>query len=212
MADEKILQDVIDLLKLPGIDLALHHKVEELKQLVSRNLTEYLPLIGWQSPQKKGAAFKGIEFNLIRMGKGLWIPIITENPDCDAYEVIPQAVVDHIVNHPVETGLAKMEPGLKLPELPGQVFDIIFEKCDSKFIRGNIHQRQDKSDIIYPDQRKAKNGFRDVGTDAARNDIIEALLYYLLSNDDYYHHVVSEFFYRWKPAVDSRLLTGTTAG
>jgi len=137
--------------------------------------------------------------------------MITEDPGCDAYEVIPQAIIDHIVNNQVETGLAKMEPGLKLPELPGRVFDIIFEKCNPQFIRGSIREREDEPGFIYPDQRKAKNGFRDVETNAAKNDIIEVLLYYLLSNDDYYHHVVSEFFYRWKPAIDSRLLTRITA-
>jgi len=212
MEDEKIIEDFIDLLKLPGIDLALHHKVEELKLLVSRNIDEYWPLIGWRTPKKAGTAFKGVEFNLIRMGKKLWIPMITEDPDCDAYEVIPQAIIDHIVNNQVETGLAKMEPGLKLTELPGRVFDVIFEKCNSQFIRGNIHERKDESNFVYPDQRKAKNGFRDVGTNAEKNDIIEVLLYYLLSNDDYYQHVVSEFFYRWKPAIDSRLMSQTTAG
>ncbi|UCH96020.1 MAG: hypothetical protein JSV88_03995 [Candidatus Aminicenantes bacterium] len=213
MEHEKIIQDVKELLKFPNLGKALFHKIEELKLILARNLNEYLPMLK-RSPGETDTrtnTTRGINFELTRVCENLWIPSIPGKPECNPYEIIPQPLIDYIVDYQVKTGVIEMKPGLRLPEVPGEVYNLTFEKGNPKFIWGTIRKSHDVTpDFIYPHQQANKSSFPALEENPEKSEVIKLLLHYLLSNDDYYKHVAAEFFYRWRPIIDSQLITKST--
>lgn len=210
MEYEKIIQDVKELLKFSNIGKALFHKIEELKGILSENIEKYCPLIEMHPQKKNSYTTAGIRFELREIGENLWIPSIPDKQKFNGYEVIPQPIIDYIINHQRKTGLIEMKPGIRLPEIPGQVFDLIFEKSSPKYIWGIIQTHQeDLSEYIYPTRQTVKTGLQEVGENTDKEEVLKLLLYYLLNNPDYYGHVTAEFFYHWKPLLDSQLITAS---
>ncbi|MGD2090001.1 MAG: hypothetical protein PVH61_27740 [Candidatus Aminicenantes bacterium] len=208
MEHEKIIQDVKELLKFPNIGKSLFHKIEELKGILSENIEKYCPLIEKHPQEKTGHPSEGTRFELRRISEKLWIPSIPGNRSNNAYEVIPQPIIDYILNRQEKTGVIEMKPGLSFPDIPGQIFDLIFEKSSPKYIWGIIQQCQENlSEFIYPNRQAVKATAHDVGENSDKQEVLKLVLYYLLNHQDYYTHVTAEFFYHWKPLIDSQLIT-----
>jgi len=215
MENEKIIRDVLDILKIPDIGQSLLHKIEELKFILSRSINTYRDAAEMLKPPKRAPQdVNGTEFELHRVGENLWIPSIPsllEKMDDSAYNIVPQPLIDYIAHIQTEKGVVVMKPGVELAALKGRVFDLFVEKISPDFIWGIVNERRmDRSGIIDPDPRTGKNTFQNVKENAEKDEIIKLLLYYLLTCESYYHHVANEFFYRWKPLIDSRLLTELT--
>jgi hypothetical protein len=208
MENEKIIQDAKELLKFPNIGKSLFHKIEELKGVLSENIEKYCPLIEKHPQRKTSHPQGGTRFELRQLSEKLWVPSIPENRNSNAYEVIPQPIIDYIVNHQKKTGVIEMKPGLSFPDIPGQVFDLIFEKSNPKYIWGIIQKSQENtSEFIYPNRQAVKPDPQDVGEHSDKQEVLKLVLYYLLNHQDYYTHVTAEFFYHWKPLIDSQLIT-----
>jgi hypothetical protein len=205
---EKIIQDARELLKFPNIGKSLFHKIEELKGILSENIEKYCPLIEEHPQRKTNFTTGGTRFELRRLSEKLWIPTIPENRKSNAYKVIPQPIIDYIVYNQEKTGVIEMKPGLRFPDIPGQFFDLIFEKSNPKYIWGIIQKYQENlSEFIYPNRQVVKSASPDVGENSNKQEVLKLVLYYLLNNQDYYSHVTAEFFYHWKPLIDSQLIT-----
>ena len=208
MENEKTIQDAKELLKFPNIGKSLFHKIEELKGVLSENIENYFPLIEEHPQRKTSCTPGGTRFELRRLSEKLWVPSIPENRSSNAYEVIPQPIIDYIVNHQKKKGVIEMKPGLSFPDIPGQVFDLIFEKSSPKYIWGIIQKCQENiSEFIYPNRQAVKTASQDMGENSDKQEVLKLVLYYLLNNQDYYTHVTAEFFYHWKPLIDSQLIT-----
>jgi len=208
MEHEKIIQDAEELLKFPKIGRSLVHKIEALKGLLSENIEKYCPLIENHPQWNTSHTPEGIRFELRRLSEKLWVPSIPANRKSNAYEVIPQPIVDYICGHEGKPGVIEMKPGLRFPGIPGQVFDLIFEKSGPKYIWGIIQKYQeDLSEFICPHPQTINFTPREVGEPGDKQEVLKLMLYYLLNNRDYYEHVSAEFFYHWKPLMDSQLLS-----
>jgi len=208
MEHEKIIQDTIELLKFPNIGKSLLHKIEELKRVLSENIEKYYPLIEKHPHRKTGHVEEGTRFELRRISEKLWIPSMQDNRKSNAYEVISQPIIDFIVKDQGKPGVIEMKPGLRFPDIPGQVFDLIFEKSGPKYIWGIIRKYQENlSEFIYPNRQAINSISREVGENSDKQEVLKLMLYYLLNNRDYYTQITAEFFYHWKPLIDSQLLT-----
>lgn len=212
MEQEKIIQDVKDLLKFPGIGKSLLHKIEELKGVISGNIEKYCSLIEEHPQRKTGHPTAGTRFELRRLSEKLWIPSIPDNRRSNAYEVIPQPIIDYIVDQQEKPDIIEMKPGLRFPGIPGQVFDLIFEKISPTYIWGIIQPyRENLSGFISPNRQAITSTPTDidVGEKRDKQEVLKLVLYYLLNHRDYYTHVAAEFFYHWKPLIDSHLITAS---
>jgi hypothetical protein len=212
MEQEKIIRDIKELLKFPGIGKSLLHKIEELKGVISGNIEKYSSLIEEHPQRKTGYPTAGTRFELRRLGEKLWIPSIPDSRRINAYEVVPQPIIDYIVDNQENAGIIGMKPGLRFPGIPGQVFDLVFEKISPTYIWGMIQPYQENpSEFIYPNRPAITSTPADleVGEKSDKQEILKLVLYYLLNHRDYYSHVAAEFFYHWKPLIDSHLITAS---
>ncbi len=207
MENEEIIRDVEELLKLPGIGKSLFHKIKELKAILTQHIDEYRPLIENLPSEKKGLTPRGIQFELCRVVGHLWIPALPGGPGYNAADVMPQPLINYIVNFQAEPGVIEMKPGLILPDLPGKIFDLTFEKTGPDYIWGMINTRMvNQPGIIYAANQVDQRIFADLGENTEKNEVLKLLLYYLVSYEDFYNQVTAEFKYHWKPLIDSELI------
>jgi len=205
METEKVIQDARDILKYGRLGRALYHKIEELKVMLSQQVGRPLHDMAAQEKGKR-TTMEGIEYELNLFGKNMWIPTIPENPGCNAYEFIPQDIVDFIVNCKSEIGIIKMLKGVELPGLKGRLFDLIFEKSAPGSFKGIIKEHKvDHSGFLYPDTRTEKGLFQGV-EDTGKEETMKLLFYYLMNDEEYFNQVSSEFYYKWKPLIDNKLM------
>ena len=203
---EKLIEEARALLLIPGIGKALKHKILEFKAAISRNI-DYYQTAEETEVEKKPHTLKGTRFKITRVQENLWIPSIPGDTCDDIYQVIPQPIVDYIVDNVGNTGVINMQNGLKFPGIKGRVFDLSFEKQNDYFITGIIHEvKENGVDSISPDNLAAAMGLPAVIGKPEKIEVIKLLAFYLANFDDFYDQVSSEFFLHWKPLIDGKLL------
>jgi hypothetical protein len=203
---EKLIEEARVLLLIPDIGKSLKHKILELKATISSNIDFYQTEEDAEV-EKKPHPLKGMRFKITRIKENLWIPSIPGNPCNDIYRVIPQPIVDYIVDNVGNTGFITMQNGLTFPGLKGRVFDLSFEKKNDFCITGIIHEGKENGvDSIYPDNMAAAMGLPAVNGKVEKIEVIKLLVYYLATYDDFYDHVVSLFNNTWKTLIDNQIL------
>ena len=203
---EKLIEDARTLLLIPEIGKSLKHKILELKETISRNI-DFYQTEDEAEVEQKPQPLKGIRFKLTRIKDNLWIPSIPGNTCNGIYQVIPQPIVDYIVDNADNTGVIKMQNGLKFPILKGRVFDLSFEKENDFCITGIIHEGKENGvDSISPDNLAAVMGLTAVNGTLEKIEVFKLLVYYLATCDDFYSHVVSMFNNTWKTLIDYQII------
>jgi len=203
---EKLIEEARAILLIPELGKALKHKILELKAAISRNI-ECLQTGEETETGEKPHSLPGTRFEITRIQGNLWIPFIPGNNCDDIYRVIPQAIVDYIVDHVGHRGMINMQKGLKFPGLRGRVFDLSFEKQSGSCITGIIHEVKKKTaDSISPDNLATALELFGAAGKPKKIEVIKLLAFYLANFDDFYNHVASEFYLHWKPLIDGKLL------
>lgn len=209
--DEKLIEEIRDILLIPELGKALKHKILELKATISRN-------IEWLHPEeetetgKKPHSPEGTRFEITRIQGNLWIPFVPGNSCDNIYRVIPQPIVDYIVDHVGNRGTINMEKGLKFPGLKGRAFDLSFEKRNDYCIIGIIREVKEQAvDSISPDNLAAAIEMFSLASKPQKIEMIKLLAFYLANFDDFYRHMAAEFYLHWKPLIDGKLLAKINA-
>lgn len=212
MNPERLLSELKDLTLIPNFQRALYHKVEELKIILSEDIESFSRISRTIEPvQRVRKEREGREFQLARFGDSLWIPSLVHHaPVNNIYAIIPQAVVDYISRFDIEPGVIVMKTGKTFPGCKDRVYDISFERHSDRFISGVIgEQKAVGGDTVHcdtpPDPDPDEQLYNEMG-EMAEN--LKLLVSYLLKNPDFYRHVISDFFIRWKPLMDMRLIDG----
>jgi len=208
--DEKLIEEARAILLVPELGKALKHKILELKAAISRNIEWFQP--GEETETgKKPHSLDGTRFKITRIQGNLWIPFIPGNNSDDIYRVIPQPIVDYMVDNVGNRGMINMQKGLKFPGLKGRVFDLSFEKQNDYCITGVIREVSKKAvDSISPDNLAAAIELFGISQKPQKIEMIKLLAFYLANFDDFYHHVSAEFYLHWKPLIDGKLFTKIT--
>lgn len=186
--NEKLIEDVKMIMKIPELRAALYHKVEEYKRSHAKRIEEYREIEKMVDPEKKEKTeepVKEIRFE-IRKKRAGW----TVNP-----VDIPQEIVNHIISHGYNPGIIKMQKF----KIDGRNIDLSFEMQARDCFIGSIKEKstKDKKEIPSKQARKADNKTGDLKT----------LLIYLLNNEDLYNWMVNDFFESWKPLIDNGCIT-----
>lgn len=204
---EKLIDEARSLFLIPEIGKALKHKIYELKAMIAKNI-DYYHRPGETEVEKAPQTPKGTRFKITRVKDNLWIPSLPGNTCSDIYRVIPQPIVDYIVENSDDMGVINMQNGLKFPGLKARIFYLSFEKHNDYIIKGIIHEDKENGvDSIYPDNLATIMGLTAVNGRLDKIEVIKLLVYYLATHDDFYDHVVSLFKINWKLLIDNQLFT-----
>jgi hypothetical protein len=189
----QLLKEIEDLINIRNFRLSMFHKVEELKDIYRPDIEKYKQITAMIEPEKDKMkapkSFDGHSFEIFRRGKR-WTPSID----------IPQVIIDFIVNSHIKPGIPKMDRRLKFQGLKGQ-YTLTFEKKDDgHFTTGTIQIEKDAAappggNLIVLQSAPHKNDFKE-------------FLFYLTTNKSLYEYVMSEFLFKWKPAIDLQFYNG----
>jgi len=201
----ELVEEIKDLLDIPEIERIIHHKVREVKHLLSKNIHLYRDLeesILDVEPRKNPGKMhlSGHRFELSLIGKRTWIPSIPNfRGDCGIYDIIPQEIIDFIVKYKAKIGMPIMLRGLTFPGFKERKFDLAFEKIKPNRFTGIINEHGGVKKTIDIENYESQVDVRE------KYSKIKELNRCLLKNDEYFNHVTSEFECRWKPLLESIL-------
>ncbi len=200
MDKKRMIKELTDLLEIPFIKEIIFHKLEELKEIISADPIHYLNGLKNAVPKKaiRAPLFGNkLEFELILFGESVWIPWISDS-DCNAYEYIPEYVIDFIVDTETDLYTPHMWNNIIFGE---RTFDLTFTKDSKIHFTGTIVEKDGKIQNITPIQLKRENLVN------GRADIIKTLIQYMFENEVFFNHVVYEFLYKWRPLIDSQAIS-----
>lgn len=201
-----LLQEIRDLCEVPEFQKSLHYKVDELKFILSTWIGDYreIECMIHDIPgmKKPGASqkIKGHMFALTRLGKKLWIPSLPGCSKVDGYDlfelyaVVPREIIDFIVNYGAKKGIPVMRRGLTLPGLEGRKFDLVFEKHNSKYYTGMVHEHGGVKRMV---KCKSPDSMRDLDPGD-----LKLLITYFKNHPHYFQQVFNGFQKTWKPMLD----------
>lgn len=189
--NQKLIEDVKMIMKMPDLRAALYHKVEEYKSRNAKRIEEYRELENMVDPGKKektAEPVKEIRFE-IRKKKAGWMV----NP-----VNIPLAVINHILAQDAKPGIIKMQ---KL-KLHGKMIDLSFEMHKKDYFTGLIKEKKTEKETkqIIHSISQARN------TDNKTGDL-KTFITYLLNNETLHNWMMREFFGNWKPLIDNGCIT-----
>jgi hypothetical protein len=182
--NEKLIEDVKTIIKIPNLRAALFHKVEEYKSFNMKKIEEYRDLENIVDPGKKGKTgepLKKIGFE-IRKEKAGWMV----NP-----VDIPREIVKHITNMDLTPGIIKMQKF----NIGGRHIDLSFEMQSQEcFIGSIIEKSTGKANKETPGSQERKPD---------KTEDLKTFITYLFNNETLYNWMMSEFFDNWKPLIDN---------
>lgn len=207
---EKILKVTRDILLIPICGISLKHKILEIKEGLAMNIEYFRDPddIDETEQKKRDKSLKGVRFEISRLGENLWVPSIPDDPKCRVYDIIPEAIVNHITDMEIKEGVIHMESGLRFHGLKGRVFNLSFEKHNRFYYTGIINEvTANNCNIVSPENLSEHMEILAKGENKAdKIEVIKMLIYHLVNSDTFFNHVASEYFLHWKPLFDNQLL------
>lgn len=216
---QEILDELEELLNIPQMERIIHHKVEELKLYLKDEIDHYRELkeglrrsvYGEMTVLETDMETSGQEpvflFQLNKEGDEHWGPPRLEPPPprgYDAGDILPDPVVEHIVSDKFPLREFQTIPGLSLPEIADNRFDLDFIKYSEHHILGTVCRREVPSDaaveeISHYDPREAEeNNYNE-------------LLYYMQKFPPLRIYFLTEFHMKVKPLINGDMVKLTAS-
>jgi len=194
----RLIEEVKDLVDLPGIERIVYHRIHEIKSGISKGETDhYLKVQGSTIKSREILLTDAgeLEFHLYSFGKTLWIPHIP-GIESNPYDYLPDELIYFIVEKAV-SDIIGIERNLFFHGIPGRIFNLSFERVEARKIQGTIEVNQCGADhegpIIYP---------REQEPIADRAASILELFHYMFNDDSLYNRIMNEFRKGWRPFID----------
>jgi len=209
MNRKQLLLEIEDLSRIPGFERIFYHKVKELKENISRNPGHYFEILEKQERERQAYPEGEIEFELHRFGKSVWIPVLHDNDFC-AYEFVTDEIIDYIIGIEAAPGMPHMRNNISIEE-GRKIIDLAFTKHGADHYSGTLVYRQWNAEHSTPDTPGILDECPGGPLDKAdKVRVLKLLFQYLWENDAFLDRMFSEFRVRWKPLIDSEVLSTAT--
>jgi len=214
--DQVMVEEFRQLLKIPSFKLILGHKIEELKILLSEDISNYKEIeIMLQGKSKPGRDQNRLvpkgdtAFRLTAVGESLWIPSLESGDGGDAFQLVPDPLIRFMVNTKSRPGLITAEAALELPELPGQRFKLYFERPSPTLITGIVSTRIVDQKKFDRSRRQSPHGRMPAELYAKSGEPVnfvelKEFFQYIIHSPVMYNYMMTQFQLVWKPLVDNQ--------
>lgn len=158
-------------------------------------------------------------FQLDRDPGGEWLPAcIDPPPPISPGEIVPPEIIKYIATFEPNPGKIEIRKNFTLPSLDGRYFDLNFTRYSHHHALGMIAEHKI---IPFTPRRTNNTAPAPCETNAVVNNIINindtnskspekgdfrSLIYYMEQFPALKKHIFTEFFMKWKPLIDNRLI------
>jgi hypothetical protein len=220
MEKQRIIDELTELLNIPQFERIIYHKIEELKMYFRDEISLYNNLkkdfqkaaygnmqIYENAEQIRSQTYR---FELDKNENNVWIPTEIEPSPPSMSEInniIPPEVIEYITHFKSNPTKIETINNFTLPALRGKIYNLRFAKYSDHHALGTITEIRTKKESPHP--AAETDNIVDIN-DFYKKDTVELnykeLMYYMEKFPAFKEHVFSEFFMRWKPLIDEKLL------
>jgi hypothetical protein len=223
MDKSEILVELEYLLNIPQIERLLAHKIAELRNIYKDEIDFYLAIrrqyientykkmyVYEENDEEKKHILSTYRFEIDKCKNNKWtVTEIDPTPQAGKTtdEIFPNFLIHYMASFAINPGRIEVVNNFSHPKLKGKLYNLRFTKYSEYHILGTIAEVKDE--IVKKDIPGAESNLVDI-TDHYKNDNIELnykeLMDYLEKYPAFREHIFSEFFMKWKPLIDWKLL------
>ncbi|MDQ1350269.1 MAG: hypothetical protein QG657_570 [Acidobacteriota bacterium] len=227
MEKQQLLEELGELLNIPQIERIIAHKLEEVKDVYKDEIDLYLSLRNdfrktaygnmyvWGKTEKEiSHTFPTYRFELDKEKDNTWkITDIEPSlpPGYHLRDIFPPLIIEYMTSFEIHPTRIETAAHFTHPKLKGRTFNLRFTRYSEYHLLGTITEiqtQEEETPSAAPLERELDN-LVDIN-DYYKNDNAEMnykeLMYYMEKYPAFREHVFSEFFMKWKPLIDGKLL------
>lgn len=227
MEKQKLLEELGELLNIPQIERIIAHKLEEVKNVYEDEIDLYLNLrndfrktaygnmyVFDEMEKETLHTFPTYRFELDKDKDNTWkITDIEPSlpPGYHLHDIFPPLIIEYMTSFEIHPTRIETAAHFTHPKLKGRTFNLRFTRYSDYHLLGAITEIQTQVD----DTSSAATGEQELDNlvdinDCYKNDNAEMnykeLIYYMEKYPAFREHIFSEFFMKWKPLIDGKLL------
>jgi len=227
MEKQKLLQELGELLNIPQIERIIAHKLEEVKNFYKDEIDLYLDIRNNFRKKAYGnmyvcegmeaeaqQTFQTYRFELDKDTDNTW-KITDIEPSLPAghyiHEIIPPLLINYMTSFEIHPTRIETAAHFTHPKLRGRTFNLRFTRYSDYHLLGAVTEIQTQvNDAPSASTMESElDNLVDIN-DYYKNDKAEMnykeLMYYMEKYPAFREHIFSEFFMKWKPLIDGKLL------
>lgn len=227
MEKQKLLQELGELLNIPQIERIIAHKLEEAKNFYKDEIDLYLSLrnnfrktaygnmyVYEGMEQETPQTFPTYRFELDKDKQNTWNLTEIEPalpPGYHINDIFPPLIIEYMTSFEIHPTRIETATHFTHPKLQGRTFNLRFTRYSDYHLLGTITEIQTQVNDAHSasTMERELDNLVDIN-DYYKNDNAELnykeLMYYMEKYPAFREHIFSEFFMKWKPLIDGKLL------
>ncbi len=223
MEEQKLLDDITEFLIIPQFERILYHKVQEMKIFLKDEIAFYRNLRKKFRDEAYGKmeVYNSAEQESVKKERSYLFQLDLEEdnkwalsniepslpPGCNRDQLLPRAIIQYITSF--RTAPAKIEEfnDFSLSSLKGRRFDFKFAKYSDSHILGTISNVNFES--IHKASEPGENNLVDINEHFEKETTerkYREMTDYMKTHSEFEEHMLAEFYMKWKPLIDKKLL------
>lgn len=216
---QESIDKLIELMNIPQFERIIIHKAKELKSLLKDEIALYKSLRetfqGGTHGNMKVCEDDGKErtqtyrFELNLDEDGEWIPTgISPSPPSHyhVFDIVPKEVILHISKFKPDPGKIERIKEFSSAKLEGKIFELSFTRYSHRHALGTICELKEKIPIPTGDDPDNIIDINDSYKKEPEDGNYRELIFYMEKFPKFKTHIFSEFFMKWKPLIDNRMI------
>ncbi|MCP4218195.1 MAG: hypothetical protein GY765_26395 [bacterium] len=220
MDPQQLLAEITELVNIPPVGVILYHKAQELKELNRDELELYRKLKKsfrrdaygrMQVLQDKTSGSPPTYcFQLDKSVDNMWQVTEIEPyppPNRPIGNILPSPIVKYMTAFRPNPAQIEENASFALNNLKGRLFNLRFVRYSDTQVLGSISDISELQDMPAP--RDPENNLVDINeyyTGKSTEHDYNDLMAYMEHYPEFKEHIFSEFFLKWKPLLDRKLL------
>jgi hypothetical protein len=216
------MEEFSEFLNIPEFERIIYHKIEELKHVLADKIriykhlknnfkkTAYGHLQIFENQETERKQTYRFELDFLQNNKWMITKIEPDLPEqCDINEIMPQAIIDHIVTYDTDpdqifkyTGPGKTQVGMKN-------YEVEFTRYSDYHILGTIREgaihRETSAEEMDMKIIKADWNYEQKGDE----ENFRELFHYMQKYPEIKKRIFGDFFHKAKPKVDNSAMNIT---
>lgn len=226
MEKQRLLRELADLLNIPQIERLIAHKIEELKDIYRDEIDLYFGLLENYRKNAYGKMYicgeegdeapktlQSYSFVLDKDINNEWVVTgiePTPPPGKNINDIIPPLIIKYMISFKTSSTHIETATHFFHPKLKGKTYNLRFTRYSDYHLLGSITEVEVVLNDVPSFQNENKfNNLVNID-DYYKNKEDELnykeIIYYLEQYPAFREHTFSEFFMKWKPLIDGKLL------
>jgi len=216
---KETIDELLELMNIPQFEQILFHKIGELKVLLKNEIALYKSLKDTfqevnranlevcEDDGKERAQTYRFALNLDENGEWTISGLSPSPPHhCRVSDIVPGEVIQYICTFQPNPGKIEKIKEFSPAKPGGRIFELTFTRYSHFHVLGTVCELKEKIHLQSCDDPDNIIDINDSYKSEPEGGNYKELVFYMEEFPKFKAHIFSEFFMKWKPLIDNRMI------